>query len=82
MGHGERRRELERQFPGWDIWYVPREPDSATWCARPQMLIGAESPERRTGPAAAEPVAETSQPLAGISCTGRSRTQGRARGTG
>jgi hypothetical protein len=45
VGHGERRRELERQFPGWEIWYVPREADSATWCARPQMLIGAESPE-------------------------------------
>lgn len=45
VGHGERRRELERQFPGWEIWYVPREPDSATWCARPQMLINAESPE-------------------------------------
>ena len=46
MGHGERRRELERQFPGWEIWYVPREPDSATWCARPQMLINADSPEK------------------------------------
>jgi len=45
VGHGERRRELERQFPGWEIWYVPREPDSATWCARPQMLINADSPE-------------------------------------
>ena len=45
MGHGERRRELERQFPGWEIWYVPREPDHATWCARPQMLINADSPE-------------------------------------
>jgi len=45
MGHGERRRELERQFPGWEIWYVPREPDSATWCARPQLLITADSPE-------------------------------------
>ena len=45
MGHGERRRELERQFPGWEIWYVPREPGGATWCARPRMLIGAESPE-------------------------------------
>ena len=45
MGHGERRRELERQFPGWEIWYVPREPDTATWCARPKMLIGAGSPE-------------------------------------
>ena len=45
MGHGERWRELQRQFPGWEIWYVPREPDGATWCARPRMLIGAESPE-------------------------------------
>jgi hypothetical protein len=45
VGHGERRRELERQFPGWEIWYVPREPDHATWCARPQMLIHADSPE-------------------------------------
>lgn len=45
MGHGEHRRELERQFPGWEIWYVPREAGSATWCARPQMLISAESPE-------------------------------------
>ena len=45
MGHGERRRELERQFPGWEIWYVPRGPDTATWCARPQMLINAGSPE-------------------------------------
>ena len=45
VGHGERRRELERQFPGWEIWYVPREPDSATWCARPQMLVNADSPE-------------------------------------
>jgi hypothetical protein len=45
VGHGERRRDLERQFPGWEIWYVPREPDSATWRARPQMLINADSPE-------------------------------------
>ena len=45
MGHGERRRELERQFPGWEIWYVPRGPDSAIWRARPQMLLSADSPE-------------------------------------
>ena len=45
MGHGERRRELERQFPGWEIWYVPREPGSVTWCARPRMLVNAGSPE-------------------------------------
>ena len=45
VGHGERRRELERQFPGWEIWYVPRQPGSATWRARPQMLLDAASPE-------------------------------------
>jgi len=45
MGHGERRRELERRFPGWEIWYVPREPDGVTWRARPRMLIGADDPE-------------------------------------
>jgi hypothetical protein len=45
VGHGERRRELERQFPGWEIWYVPRGPDSATWRARPRMVINADDPE-------------------------------------
>ena len=45
MGHGERRRELERRFPGWEIWYVPRQPDGATWRARPRMLINADDPE-------------------------------------
>ena len=46
MGHGERRRELERQFPGWEIWYVPRGPRAgATWRARPRMLINADDPE-------------------------------------
>ena len=45
MGHGERRRELERRFPGWEIWYVPRQPDGATWRARPRLLIDAEDPE-------------------------------------
>jgi hypothetical protein len=48
VGHGERRRELERQFPGWEIWYVPRQPDDATWRARPRMLIDAGSPEDLT----------------------------------
>jgi hypothetical protein len=43
--HGERRRELERRFPGWEIWYVPRERDGATWRARPRMLISADDPE-------------------------------------
>lgn len=45
MEHGERRRELEGRFPAWEIWYVPREPDGATWRARPRMLINADDPE-------------------------------------
>src|SRR5271165_2503960 len=45
VGHGERRRELERQFPGWEIWYVPRGQDGATWRARPRMVIYADGPE-------------------------------------
>ena len=44
-GTVKRRRELERQFPGWEIWYVPRGPDGATWRARPRMLIDADDPE-------------------------------------
>ena len=43
--HGERRRELERRFPGWEIWYVPREPDRVAWRARPRVLINADDPE-------------------------------------
>ena len=45
VGHGERRRELERQFPGWEIWYVPRGPDGVTWRGRPRMVISADGPE-------------------------------------
>ena len=45
VGFGESRRELERQFPGWEIWYVPRGPDGATWRARPRMVINADGPE-------------------------------------
>jgi hypothetical protein len=45
VGHGERRCELERRFPGWGIWYVPRQPGGATWRARPRLLINADDPE-------------------------------------
>jgi hypothetical protein len=50
VGHGERRRELERRFPGWEIWYVPREPDGATWRAldtrHPPNLAALLAPRR------------------------------------
>jgi hypothetical protein len=66
MGHGERRRELEQRFPGWEIWYVPREPDGATWRARPRMLIDANDPEDLAAAirAADNPVAPDSALLA------------------
>ena len=28
--------DLQRRFPGWEIWYVPLAIGGATWCARPQ----------------------------------------------
>jgi hypothetical protein len=36
----QRRAELERRFPGWQIWA-----SGPTWCARPWPLINAASPE-------------------------------------
>ena len=42
----ERKRELEQDNPGWQIWYVPRSVDgSVTWCARPWPLLNTDSPE-------------------------------------
>ncbi len=65
VGHGKRRRERERQFPGWEIWYVPRRPDSAAWCARPQMLINADSPEDLTAAIRANVEAAAPVPIQG-----------------
>ena len=42
----ERKRELERDNPGWQIWYVPHMDRTVMWCARPQPLINADSPEQ------------------------------------
>ncbi len=39
------KQELQAQFPGWHIWYVPKLDKSATWCAQPWPLINAPSPE-------------------------------------
>jgi hypothetical protein len=42
-----RKRELEHDNPGWQIWYVPHSLDKAvTWCARPRPLLNTDSPEQ------------------------------------
>jgi len=42
----ERKRELEQDNPGWQVWYVPHSARrGATWCARPWPLLNSESPE-------------------------------------
>jgi hypothetical protein len=38
--HYEQLRDLERRFPGWQIWV-----SGPTWCARPWPLINCDSPE-------------------------------------
>ena len=42
----ERKRELEHDNSGWQIWYVPHTDRTVTWCARPQPLVNADSPEQ------------------------------------
>ena len=42
----ERKCELERDNPGWQIWYVPRTDRTVTWCARPHPLINTDSAEQ------------------------------------
>ncbi len=42
----EIREELEKRFPGWQVWYVRNLNGSTTWCARPWPLINASSPEQ------------------------------------
>lgn len=42
----ERKRELEQDNAGWQIWHVPHLASrSVTWCARPLPLLNADSPE-------------------------------------
>lgn len=40
------RAELQEQFPGWQIWFVPRSGRTTTWCARPWPLLNTDSPEQ------------------------------------
>jgi len=39
--------ELQEQFPGWHVWYVPHcgTDRHVTWCAQPWPLINSSSPE-------------------------------------
>jgi hypothetical protein len=39
------RHELERKFPGWHVWPVPKSTGDVTWCAQPWPLINSQSPE-------------------------------------
>ena len=39
------RDSLKAQYPGWNIWWVPGQGRSTTWCAQPLPLINQHSPE-------------------------------------
>jgi hypothetical protein len=41
------KAELQEQFPGWRIWYVPHcgTKRHVTWCAQPWPIINSGSPE-------------------------------------
>ena len=38
------RRQLQDDYPGWQIWYVFHRDGSATWHARPNPRLNAPSP--------------------------------------
>ena len=39
------RRELQNDYPGWQIWYVFHHDGSATWHARPNPWLNAPNPD-------------------------------------
>lgn len=39
------QRELQDDYPGWQIWYVFNRDGSATWHARPKPWLSAPSPD-------------------------------------
>jgi hypothetical protein len=39
------RRELQNEYPGWQIWYVFHHDGPATWHARPKPWLNAPSPD-------------------------------------
>ncbi|MBV9448967.1 MAG: hypothetical protein JO345_24020 [Streptosporangiaceae bacterium] len=44
--YDEMQAELQKKFPGWQIWYVPKLDKSVAWCARPWPVINSDSPEQ------------------------------------
>jgi hypothetical protein len=42
----ERKRELEHDNPGWQIWHVPCMNRTVTWCARLWPLLNTDSPKQ------------------------------------
>ena len=49
---------LERDWPGWQIWVVPRVYGGPVWCARrwddERRVLNASSPDEHTGQLEAE----------------------------
>jgi hypothetical protein len=41
----QRKAELERQNPGWQVWYVRQYIGDTRWCARPLPLLNADTPD-------------------------------------
>ena len=39
------KAELEHDFPGWRIWYVPRTSGPTRWCAQRLPLLHEDRPE-------------------------------------
>lgn len=39
------REGLLARYPGWQVWWVPRQGRGVTWCARPHPLVNADDPE-------------------------------------
>lgn len=39
------RRELQNEYPGWQVWYVFHHDGPATWHARPKPWLNAPSPD-------------------------------------
>jgi hypothetical protein len=41
----EAKAELERNHPGWRVWYVPRATGDVRWCAQRHPLLNDDSPD-------------------------------------
>ena len=43
--HDRIRAQLQERFPGWQVWWVKKTGKGYIWCARPNPLINADTPE-------------------------------------